>query len=252
MSIPWPQPEQFANTEDERQHRKQRLAAAFRLFGRFGFEEGIAGHISARDPEHVETFWVNPLAMPFSRIRVSDLIRVGHDGEVVEGDRPVNIAAFIIHSQVHDARPEVVAAAHSHSVYGRALSTLGDHLEPISQDACAFYLDHEIMDDYSGVVLDVEEGKRIASVLGESKAVILSNHGLLTVGNSVESAAWWFITMERSSQVQIIAKAAGQVKLIDDEQARLTYEKVGTEYIGWLNFQPLYDKIVHLEPDLLD
>src|SRR5579864_4275442 len=89
-----PVPAKFETIEEERLYRKQRLAAAFRLFSKCGFDEGIAGHITARDPEHTESFWVNPFAEHFGYIRVSDLIRVSATGEVVEGDRPVNVAAF--------------------------------------------------------------------------------------------------------------------------------------------------------------
>src|ERR1700687_5846035 len=198
-----------ATVEEERLHRKQRLAAGFRLFGKFGFDEGVAGHITARDPEHLDQFWVNPFGMNFKHIRVSDLVRVDRSGNVVEGGASVNTAAFAIHSQVHEARPDVVAAAHSHSLHGKAWSSLGRLLDPITQDACAFYEDHSLFDDYTGVVLDLEEGKRIAHALGGHKAVILRNHGLLTVGQSVDEAAWWFITMERSAQSQLIAYAAG-------------------------------------------
>src|SRR2546423_11212908 len=109
----------FDTVEEERLHRKQRLAAGFRLFSRFGFDEGVAGHITARDPELTDHFWVNPFAMHFGHVRVSDLILVNDKGDVVRGDRPVNTAAFVIHSQVHAARPDVIAAAHSHSPYGK-------------------------------------------------------------------------------------------------------------------------------------
>src|SRR5688500_5066507 len=182
------QPPAFESVDDERLHRKQRLAASFRLFSRFGFDEGAAGHITARDPEHLDHFWVNPLGMHFGHIRVSDLILVNDKGEVVEGDDPVNAAAFAIHSQVHAARPEVVAAAHAHSIYGKTWSSLGRLLHPLTQVACAFYDDHKLFDDYTGVVLDLEEGKRIAHALGDGKAVILRNHGLFTVGRSVDEA----------------------------------------------------------------
>ena len=245
-------PQTFATVEEERQHRKQRLAAGFRLFSRFGFDEGVAGHITARDPELEDHFWVNPFGMHFSHIRASDLLLVNHQGEVVEGDYRVNTAAFAIHSQVHAARPDVVAAAHTHSTYGRAWSTLGRKLDPITQDVCAFYEDHEVFDDYTGVVLDTEEGKRIAHALGDSKAVILRNHGLLTVGRSVDEAVWWFITMERSCQVQLLAEAAGTPVLIDPEMAKLTSTQVGSHMSGWFSFQPLYDRIVREQPDLLD
>ncbi|MDE3086688.1 MAG: class II aldolase/adducin family protein [Acidobacteriota bacterium] len=247
-----PSPPSFDSVEDERRHRKERLAAAFRLFGKFGFEEGVAGHITARDPEFPERFWVNPFAVPFSHIRVSDLICVDAEGEVVEGTKPVNRAAFAIHSQVHAARPDVTAAAHSHSVHGKAFSSLGRLLDPITQDVCAFYEDHGLFDDYTGVVVDTEEGKRIAASLGEHKAVILRNHGLLTVGHSVDEAAFWFITMERSCQAQLLAAAAGAPVLIEKDSAARTHSQVGNDYAGWLSFQPLYQKIVREQPDLLD
>src|SRR5258708_22509056 len=190
-----PLPPSFDSVEDERRHRKERLAAGFRLFSRFGFDEGVAGHITARDPELLDHFWVNPFGMHFGHIRVSDLLLVRHDGEIVHGDLPVNQAAFAIHSQVHAARPDVISAAHAHSVYGKTWSTLARLLDPITQDACAFYDDHALFDNYSGVVLDIEEGKRTAHALDDCKAVTLRNHALLTVGHSVEEPACWFVTM---------------------------------------------------------
>lgn len=242
----------FDNFEDERRYRKEHLAAALRLFGKFGFEEGVAGHITARDPELTDHFWVNPFTLSFKHIRVSDLVLVNQHGDVVEGKYAVNQAAFAIHSQIHQARPDVIAAAHSHSVYGRALSTLGELLEPITQDVCAFYKDHSLFDDYTSLVNDVAEGKRLASALGGKKAIILRNHGLLTVGDSVDAAAWWFITMERSCQVQLLAKAAGSVVHIDDEYAQVTYDQIGSDLAGWINYQPLYDQIIREQPDLFD
>jgi ribulose-5-phosphate 4-epimerase/fuculose-1-phosphate aldolase len=242
----------FESVEEERRHRKQRLAAGFRLFGTFGFDEGVAGHITARDPELPDHFWVNPFAMNFKQIRVRDLLLVNDKGEIVEGTWPVNQAAFCIHSAIHQARPDVVAAAHSHSVYGKTFSALARPLDPITQDACGFFEDHVVFDEYTGVVLDVEEGKKIAHALGDHKAAILRNHGLLTVGGSVDEAVWWFITMERSCQAQLMAMAAGDYVCIDDETARLTATQVGGPMSGWLSFQPLYDWITATQPDLFE
>jgi ribulose-5-phosphate 4-epimerase/fuculose-1-phosphate aldolase len=242
----------FATVEEERLHRKQRLAAAFRLFGRFGFDEGVAGHITARDPEHTDQFWVNPFGRNFKHVRVSDLICVDRNGTVVHGDAFVNQAAFAIHSQVHEARPEIVAAAHSHSLHGKAWSSLGRLLDPLTQDACAFFEDHSLFDDYTGVVLDPEEGKRIAHALGENKAVILRNHGLLTTGYSVDEAVWSFITMERTCQAQLLAEAAGTPIKIDDEMARMTHDQTGSPVACYFSFQPLWDWITREEPDLFD
>jgi ribulose-5-phosphate 4-epimerase/fuculose-1-phosphate aldolase len=246
------QPPVFEDPAAERRHRKERLAAALRLFGRFGFEEGVAGHITARDPEYTDHFWVNPFGVSFKHIRVSDLLLVNHEGKVVAGRHRVNTAAFAIHSAVHQARPDVIGAAHSHSLYGKALSATGQLVEPLTQDACAFYEDHELFDDYTGVVNDPLEGQRIALALGSRKAVILRNHGLLTAGTSVDAAAWWFITMERSCQAQLVAKAAGTTVSITHENAKLTHQQIGNEFAGWFQFQPLYEQISRAEPDLFD
>ncbi|MGA3953440.1 class II aldolase/adducin family protein [Ralstonia nicotianae] len=252
-----PRPPRFDTVAQERLHRKQRLAAAFRLFSKFGFDEGVAGHITARDPEVLDSFWVNPFGVHFSQVKVSNLIRCDHHGNVVEGDYPVNAAAFAIHSRVHQTRPDAVAAAHSHSIYGRAWSTLGRKLDPLTQDVCAFYEDHALYDDFGGVVVELDEGQRIAQALGGNKAAILQNHGLLTVGKTVDEAAWWFITMERSCQVQLLAEAAAArtsepLRLISEAAARQAYSIVGTAQAGWFQFQPLYARIVKEQPDLLD
>ncbi|MFF2120703.1 class II aldolase/adducin family protein [Kitasatospora sp. NPDC058184] len=247
-----PLPPVFDSVGEERRYRKEQLAAGFRLFGRFGFSEGVAGHITVRDPEHPDRFWVNPFGMSFSQIKASDLILVDHEGTLLHGTRPVNRAAFAIHSQVHAARPDAVAAAHSHSLHGKAFSSLGIPLAPLTQDACAFFEDHGLYSDYRGVVTDTEEGKRVAAALGSHKAVILQNHGLLTVGQSVAEAVWWFVTMERSCQAQLLAMAAGTPKPIDRETALITRGQVGTPLAGWFQARPLWDQITASDPDLFD
>ncbi|MCU1497574.1 MAG: Ribulose-5-phosphate 4-epimerase and related epimerase and aldolase [Acidimicrobiales bacterium] len=237
------------SVEDERLRRRQRLALAFRIFGRLGFDEGVAGHITARDPGREDHFWVNPFGMSFKQITADDLLLVDHHGAVVEGDWPVNQAAFAIHSGIHAARPDVVAAAHSHSKFGRAWSTLGRPLSPITQDSCIFHDDHVVFDDYTGVVNDPEEGKRIAHALGGRKAAILRNHGILTVGQSIEETVFWYVTMERSCEVELLARAAGDPQLIADDVARQTAGYVGNHMAGWFSGQPLFDWIAEEEPD---
>lgn len=247
-----PKPAVFATPAEERRHRKEKLAGAFRLFSKCGFDEGVAGHITARDPERLDHFWVNPFGMHFSQIRVSDLILVNHAGEVVEGDHEVNRAAFAIHSRIHAARPDVIAAAHSHSLNGKTWSSLGRLLDPITQDSCAFYEDHVVFSDFTGVVNETSEGDRIARALGEKKAAILCNHGLLTVGHTVDEAVWWFMTMDRSCQAQLMAEAAGEPHPIPHEMAKLTNSQVGTHMVGWFQFQPLWQRISREQPDLFE
>jgi ribulose-5-phosphate 4-epimerase/fuculose-1-phosphate aldolase len=223
--------------DEERRHRKERLAGAFRLFARFGVNYGAAGHITARDPEHPDRFWVNPAVKNFATITVSDLILVDHHGEVVEGDGPLNRPAFAIHSRIHRARPDVVAAAHAHSMYGQIWSTTGRLLAPLTQDMCVFYGDHAVFSGFSGVVLETDEGDKIAEELGGNKAIILRNHGLLTVGGTVEEAAWWFLAMEHACQVQVMSEAIGSPLEINPEMARLTAAQSGIPLLGRLQFE---------------
>lgn len=242
----------FDDVHEEREYRKTHLVAALRVFARFGFNEGIAGHLTVRDPERPDHFWVNPFGRNFALLQKSDLILVNDSGDVVEGNRPVNSAAFAIHASIHAARPDVVAAAHAHSVHGKAWSAFGELLDPLTQDVCAFYDDHAVFPDYTGVVVDPAEGARIAKTLGSGKAVILQNHGLLTVGHSIDEAAFWFIAMENSCQVQLLARAAGSPKLIGPEMACYTARQVGNHIEGWTQFQPLFEWICHVEPELLE
>lgn len=243
--------------EQERLYRKQRLAAGYRLFARNGFDMGGAGHITVRDPERLDHFWLNPAGVHFSRIRVSDLMLVNHEGEIVEPPARaaprLNQAAFAIHSELHKARPDVVAAAHSHSLYGKAWSSLGRLLDPLTQDSAAFYESHSIFEDFSGVVLDTSEGEKIAKALGPTnKAVILQNHGLLTVAHSVEAAVWRYIAMENACQAQLLAEAAGKPRPIPHDVARLTAGQMGSEIGGLYAFQPYWDVVTEEEPDLFD
>lgn len=250
-------PPTFATPAEERAHRKAKLAAAFRMFTKAGLDEGVAGHITVRDPEEPDTFWVNPFGMHFSMIRSSDLVRVNEAGRVVEGGRMVNGAAVAIHCAVHAARPDVLAAAHAHGPAGKTLSSLEMSVEMLTQDACAFYHDLGVYDDFTGVVLDAEEGRRIAAALGTHKAVMLRNHGMLTVGTSVDSAAWWFLTLERTAQCQLDAYAAAAglgkpPRPISPDAAEQTYGVIGHEYTGWFQFQPIWERVSRDNPDIFD
>lgn len=174
---------------------------------------------------------------------------VDEDGNVVEGEEPINAAAFAIHSEIHKARPDVHAACHAHSVYGKAWSVFGRELDMMTQDSLRFYKSHSVYDDFKGVVLDSEEGIAIAKALGKGKACILQNHGLLTVGQSVDEAAFWFISMDKTCHAQLLADAAsagsGYKKImINEEEAEYTAKQVGGPDKGWLAFQGYYDEQV--------
>ncbi len=240
-----------ASVEEQRLHRKRQLAAAFRIFARYGYDEGVAGHLTARDPELADHFWVNPYSVHFSKIKVSDLLLVDAEGRIVHGARRTNKAAFWIHSSIHDARPDVVAVAHAHTLHGRAWAALDRPLDPIVQESCAFWGDHVLFDEYRGLVLEQDEGQRIAARLADKRAAILRHHGLLTVGRTVEEAAWWFITMNRACEMQLLAEAAGTPRIMTDEEAAVAHRQFGSANMARNNFRLLSSLVFEEEPDVL-
>lgn len=244
----------------ERRHRKIRLAAGFRVLAKLGLTTGIAGHITVRDPERLDHFWVNPISMPFSRIKTSDLLLVDQNGQVVHGSEEVNGAAFAIHSRIHHANPTLNAACHSHAPWGRPWSATGRLIEATSQDACSFFDSQRIVEGFEGVVLDLEVGDRIGAVFTETttsaagvSVAIHENHGHITAGETVDEAIFWFLLFEQMCQSQMRLEATGlPYKVVDDRVAHHTNQQNGTHFAGWLGFQSYFTEIVAEQPDLLN
>jgi ribulose-5-phosphate 4-epimerase/fuculose-1-phosphate aldolase len=233
----------FDDPAQERQYLKERLVGACRAFAREGFDYGFAGHL----------YWTNPMAVHFRQVRVSNLILVDHRGRVVEGGHAVNRAGFVLHAAVHEAHPDIVAMCHAHTLYGTAFAALGKPLAPISQDAAAFFEDHIVITDEAGqVAVEEQAGPRVADWFDGVKAAIHQNHGLFTASrHSIEAAAFWFIALERCCHQQLLVEATGATpKLVPPERARYSREHVGSEYIGWLHFQTIWNDLVRSEPDL--
>jgi len=235
----FPSPPTFKTKLEEREYLKHRLAQAFRIFGHYGYDEGVAGHITVRDPVDPDTFWVNPFGRHFSFIKASDLLHVDHQGNVLPDSGPerlLNTAAFMIHSAIHRARQDVNCAAHSHSIYGRAYSALGKELEMINQDSAAFYKDHCVYHDFRGVVLDEEEGNAITETLGNKKAIFLQNHGILVATPSIEATIHYYIKFEKCAQVQLMVDASGtKPTIIADKEAQQVYNTIGGTWGGYFS-----------------
>ncbi|KAE8380021.1 class II aldolase/adducin N-terminal [Aspergillus bertholletiae] len=241
----------FTDLYEKRKWMKEHMAAAFRFFGKHGHGEGISGHISMRDPVLEDHFWMNPYAKHFSAMKASDLVLVDQDGYVTEGGNqaPINEAGFMIHSEIHKARPDVVAAAHTHGVYGKTWSVFGKGIEMITQDACNFYGKLGVYIEHGGIALAQDEGKQIAKALGDDKmACILQNHGLLTVGRTVDEAAFLLSSLDHACHSQLMAEAAAAngipKKIINDEVAQYTADAVQTPHHFYTEFQPEFDLIV--------
>jgi ribulose-5-phosphate 4-epimerase/fuculose-1-phosphate aldolase len=176
-------------------------------------------------------------------MKSSDLIQVDHKGDVIAGgrNRKLNKAGFLIHAAIHQARPDVICAAHAHGTHGRAFCSLAKPLDIITQDHCAFYNDLALYEEYGGVVLDGGEGQNIAACLGKCKAALLSNHGVLTVGKSIEEAIFWFLSLERCCQVSLIAEAAGTPRWIEDAEAEFNRTTMGHSHAGWFSALPEFE-----------
>mgnify|MGYP001180976592 FL=1 len=251
----FPYEKKFNSFAEERQHRKERLVAACRAFALHGLDYGFAGHLTIRDPEHPHLYWTNPMAVHFAQVKVSNLILVDHQGRVVEGRHAVNRAGFVLHAAVHEAHPDILAMCHAHTVYGTAFASLGRPLEPISQDAAAFFEDHVVIKAEAGqVAVEERAGTAVCDWFKGVKAAIHQNHGLLTASrHSIEAAAFWFIALERCCQQQLMIEASGHKPiLLPADKARYSREHVGSDYIGWLHFQPIWEDLVATQPDMFD
>lgn len=236
----------FVSFENERTWILEHMAAVFRHWSREDYIEGISGHISVLDPEHTNAFWFNPYGVHFGLLKASDMVLVHMDGEVIGGNKSwpvVNGAGFHIHTAVHKARPDAHAVCHCHGIHGKAWSVFGRRLEMLTQDTCKFYGEAQaVYDSHGGVVLGPEEGERIAESLGpKGKAVILRNHGILTVGTTVDEAAFLMTSIERSCRVQLLAEAAAAngipKKLISDQEAQFNYDAESDADLCYAEFQ---------------
>jgi len=219
------------------------MTALFRHWSRMGFCEGMSGHISLRDPEYPHLFWMNPLAVHFGLLRVSDMLLLSddpseaEDGRILAGNRlnrPANKAGWAIHSAIHRQRPDINAACHAHTVYGKVWSAMGGRrLEMVDQDVCNFYGEAlAVYEQYGGVVIGsaLGEGEAMAKALGErGKGMILANHGLLTVGGTVDEAGFMFSLLEKSCRVQIeLGRSGAEKRVIADKEAEFNFEVAST------------------------
>ena len=185
------------------------LAACYRLVAHFGMDDLIYNHISARVPGESEHFLINPYGLYFREITASSLVKIDVDGNQVGGsnDAEVNRAGFVIHAAIHKARADARCVLHTHSDAATAVSALKEGLLPMSQFAMHFY-NRVGVHDYEGVALDLDEQARLAADLGRHRVLLLRNHGVLTVGQTVPEAFMLVYYFERAARVQLAAQAA--------------------------------------------
>lgn len=194
------------------------LAAAYRLVAHYGWDDLIFTHLSARVPGPEHHFLLNPYNLMFEEVTASSLVKVDVTGNPV-GATPfiTNPAGFTIHSAIHMAREDAQAVIHLHTPHGQAVSAHGEGLLPLTQTAMLIR-DEVAYHDYEGVAVDLDERERIVADLGGKGAMLLRNHGTLTVGETVGEAFVRMYFLERACQSQILALSAGEGNLNNPPQ----------------------------------
>ncbi|GAA5924332.1 uncharacterized protein JCM15063_005604 [Sporobolomyces koalae] len=244
-------PEFHGDKYAERQWIKEHMAGAFRWWAKQGFAEGVSGHITVVDPVLPGHYWMNPFGLHFGLISCSDLVLVSPEGRPTEGGAqlPINTAGFHIHSAIHEARPDIKAAAHCHSINGKAWSVFGKPIDLLTQDSCIFHDNLAVYSNFGGIVLAQDEGRNIAKALGpKHRAAILQNHGLLTLGDTVDETMALFTNLDRLCGVQLAVEAAAanglSKSIIDDDDARFTAATLQNPENLYVNQQTEYNLLV--------
>ncbi|MGZ8282011.1 MAG: class II aldolase/adducin family protein [Allosphingosinicella sp.] len=193
------------------------LAAAYRLFAHYRWDDLIFTHITARVPGGEEHFLINPYGLMFDEITASSLVKIDLHGNIVlDNGYPINPAGFVIHSAVHAARHEAGCVMHAHTPHSIAVSALRDGLQPISQQA-TFALASLAYHGYEGIAVDEDEKQRLVADLGDKVFMLLRNHGMLTVGRSVADAFLSMYVLEAACRIQVMAQSCGDLIPIPQE-----------------------------------
>lgn len=232
------------------------LAACYRLVDLYGWSDLLATHLSARVPDADDQFLINPFGMMFDEMTASSLVKVDEEGnELSESSFGINPAGFVVHSAVHMARPEVACVMHTHTQAGVGVATQEQGLLPLTQQALAV-IAHTGYHDYEGIAFDLSERERLARDLGDNKVLILRNHGLLTVGNTVAEAFMWMYRAERACRFQLAFQQAGakpveiskEMQEITIERNRKANSKEGYRPIGEKEWPALLRKLERENP----
>jgi ribulose-5-phosphate 4-epimerase/fuculose-1-phosphate aldolase len=237
----------YDDPSEERLHRKRQCALGYRVFGLMRWGQLGDGHISVRDPEHPDYFWLLRYGVPFDHATVDDLVLVGPGGTVSTGlgddagQAEINMTAYNIHMPIHDVHPEVVSVAHTHTGYGTPWSANVAPFRAVSQEACSFVYNQSIFHGEELGVQSYETGQKIAEAIGTTTLCMLRNHGPLTVGRSVAEAVGFFVMAERVAEVHVKAPDAVAVS---DEAAKSIAEWAESPRAGWQAFQYMIRSLV--------
>ena len=184
------------------------LAACYQLCALYGWDDGIYTHISAAVPGEAGHYLINPFGMRFNEVKASNLVKVDSDGNIVgQSKYTVNQSGFRLHAAVHKARPNAACVMHLHNLAGIAVGMQETGLQPLSPYALRFY-GELAYHDYEGIAMTEDEQERLVQDLGPRYAMLLRNHGSLTVGRTIPEAFVLMETLDRACEVQLRAQAA--------------------------------------------
>jgi ribulose-5-phosphate 4-epimerase/fuculose-1-phosphate aldolase len=194
------------------------LAACYRLAARFGYNEGIDNHLTLLLPDHADRFLLGPFGLHWSEVRASDMLVLDFNGHLVAGEGPVEPTAMFIHAPVHRLSRRARCALHTHMPYATALCMLENpRLEMAVQTAMGFYGDIAYEMNYNGLAFDASEGERLARALGDKSVLMMGNHGVLVVGETVPEAFERLYYLERACQAQVLALSTGRALRVPPE-----------------------------------
>lgn len=228
------------------------LAACYRLMADFGMVEMIANHISAKVPGTDNEFLINPYGMLYEEMTASSMIRIDIEGKVLFNatDYGVNQAGYVIHSAVHAARHDAECIIHTHTLAGMAVSAMKGGILPIAQSSMRF--SDIAYHDYEGVALRLDERERLVKNLGNREAMVLRNHGLLTVGPSIPECFNNMYRLERACQLQVTALSCNtELQLPPQEVVKYTNEQMRSgnrRRYGLLEWPAMLRKLDRIDP----
>ena len=228
------------------------LAACYRMVAYMGWDDLVFTHLTAKVPGPDHHFLINPYGLMFDEVTASNLVKVDLDGnKVIDSPHPINPAGFLIHSTVHQAREDAKCVLHTHTADGIAVSIQEEGLMPLSQQALVV-LSVLCYHDYEGIALIEAERERLVADLGaDNRCMILRNHGLLTLGESVADAFLLLYTLQSASEIHVRARAGSSTliplpeQLFEDVGARV--DEVTAGAFGGISWDAVLRKMDRLD-----
>ncbi|KWC55496.1 aldolase [Burkholderia ubonensis] len=226
---------------------RQKLALTCRILFDAGHDSGLAGQITCRADE-AGTYYTQRLGLGFDEISAANLLRVNEDLEVVDGEGIPN-PANRFHTWIYRQRPDVNCIIHTHPTHVAALSMLEQPLVVSHMDTCPLYDDCAFLKDWPGVPVGNEEGEIISKALGDKRSILLSHHGQLVVGTTIEEACVLALLIERAAKLQLLAMSAGTIRPVPPALAQEAHDWISKPKRDAVTFEYYARRALRAHPD---